>query len=77
MGPVVVIDQSESRIQQVREAGVPYVYGNAASLHVETAGVDKAQSLAITLPDPMTTPCVSNAPWVVPGLRFGCPPTGY
>jgi len=23
--PVVVIDQSESRIQQVREAGVPYV----------------------------------------------------
>jgi len=38
--PVVVIDQSESRIQQVREAGVPYVYGNAASLHVlETAGV--------------------------------------
>ena len=54
--PVVVIDQSESRIQQLREAGVPYVYGNAASLHVlETAGVDKARSLAITLPDPMST----------------------
>ncbi len=31
--PVVVIDQSESKIQQLREAGVPYVYGNAASLH--------------------------------------------
>lgn len=53
--PVVVIDQSESRIQQLREAGVPYVYGNAASLHVlETAGVDKARSLAIALPDPMS-----------------------
>ncbi len=53
--PVVVIDQSESKIQQLREAGVPYVYGNAASLHVlETAGVDKARSLAIALPDPMS-----------------------
>lgn len=53
--PVVVIDQSESRIQQLREAGVPYVYGNAASLHVlETAGVDRARSLAIALPDPMS-----------------------
>ena len=37
--PVVVIDQSESRIQQVRDAGLPYIYGNAASLHVlEKAG---------------------------------------
>ena len=53
--PVVVIDQSESKIQQLREAEVPYVYGNAASLHVlETAGVDKARSLAIALPDPMS-----------------------
>lgn len=53
--PVIVIDQSESKIQQLREAGVPYVYGNAASLHVlETAGVDKARSLAIALPDPMS-----------------------
>ncbi|MFM8008795.1 MAG: cation:proton antiporter, partial [Dolichospermum sp.] len=30
---VVVIDQSESRIQQLREAGIPYVYGNSVSLH--------------------------------------------
>ncbi len=53
--PVVVIDQSESKIQQLREAKVPYVYGNAASLHVlETAGVDKARSLVIALPDPMS-----------------------
>lgn len=54
--PVVVIDQSESMIQILREAGVPYVYGNAASLHVlETAGVDRARSLAIALPDSMST----------------------
>ncbi|MFM7365418.1 MAG: cation:proton antiporter [Cuspidothrix sp.] len=51
--PVVVIDQSESRIQQLREAGIPYVYGNAVSLHVlETAGVNHAQGMAIALPDP-------------------------
>jgi CPA2 family monovalent cation:H+ antiporter-2 len=54
--PVLVIDQSERVIQQLRDAEVPYVYGNAASLHVlEKAGVDKAQSLVIALPDPMST----------------------
>ncbi|WP_414528979.1 cation:proton antiporter [Nodularia chucula] len=53
---VVVIDQSESRIQQLREEGVPYVYGNCVSLHVlETAGVNHAQGMAIALPDPMST----------------------
>lgn len=36
--PVVVIDQSEQVIQQLREEGIPYVYGNAASLHVFRSG---------------------------------------
>ncbi len=54
--PVVVIDQSESRIQQLRDARVPYVYGNCTSLHVlETAGVTQARGMAIALPDPMST----------------------
>jgi monovalent cation:H+ antiporter-2, CPA2 family len=54
--PVVVIDQSESRIQQLREEGVPYVYGNCVSFHVlETAGVHNAQGMAIALPDRMST----------------------
>jgi monovalent cation:H+ antiporter-2, CPA2 family len=54
--PVVVIDQSESRIQQLREAKVPYVYGNCVSFHVlETAGVNHAKGMAIALPDPMST----------------------
>jgi CPA2 family monovalent cation:H+ antiporter-2 len=68
--PVVVIDQSESKIQQLREAGVPYVYGNAASLHVlETAGVDKARSLAIALPDPMSIRlCLKRALELSPDL---------
>ncbi|MGA9379518.1 MAG: cation:proton antiporter [Phormidium sp.] len=54
--PVVVIDQSESKIQQLREAGISYVYGNAASLHVlQTAGVAQAKGMAIYLPDAMST----------------------
>lgn len=54
--PVVVVDQSEAAMQQLREAGIPYVYGNAASLHVlETAGVNRAQGMAIAIADPMAT----------------------
>ncbi|MBV9388709.1 MAG: cation:proton antiporter [Chroococcidiopsidaceae cyanobacterium CP_BM_ER_R8_30] len=68
--PVVVIDQSESKIQQLREAGVPYVYGNASSLRVlETAGVASARSLAIALRDPMSTRlCLKRALELTPDL---------
>ncbi|MCA1992499.1 MAG: NAD-binding protein, partial [Coleofasciculus sp. S288] len=54
--PVLVIDQSEATIQQLREADIPYIYGNAASLHVlEKAGVDRANSMVIAMSDPMGT----------------------
>ena len=54
--PLVVIDQSESRIQQLREAGIPYIYGNCVSLHVlEAAEITNAKGMAIALPDPMST----------------------
>jgi CPA2 family monovalent cation:H+ antiporter-2 len=54
--PVVVIDQSEQVIEQLRTANIPYIYGNAASLHVmEAAGVQQAKGMAIALPDPMST----------------------
>ncbi|MFM7407811.1 MAG: cation:proton antiporter [Cuspidothrix sp.] len=68
--PVVVIDQSESRIEQLREAGIPYVYGNAVSLHVlETAGVNHAQGMAIALPDPASIRlCLKRALEVCPEL---------
>ncbi len=53
--PVLVIDQSEQRVQSLREAGIPYIYGNAASLHVlEKAGVNTAKGMAIALPDSMS-----------------------
>lgn len=68
--PVVVIDQSESRIQQLRDAGVSYVYGNCVSLHVlETAGVNHAKGMAIALPDPMSTRlCLKRALELCPEL---------
>jgi monovalent cation:H+ antiporter-2, CPA2 family len=54
--PVLVIDQSESRVQKLRDAGIPYIYGSATSLHVlEKAGINQAKSLAVALPDPMST----------------------
>lgn len=67
---VVVIDQSEAKIQQLRDAGVPYVYGNAASLHVlETAGVDRGRGMAVALPDPMSTRlCLKRALELAPEL---------
>ena len=68
--PVLVIDQSERRIQELREAGIPYVYGNAASLHVlEKAGVNAARGMAIALPDPMSTRiCLKRALELTPDL---------
>jgi CPA2 family monovalent cation:H+ antiporter-2 len=70
--PVVVIDQSETRIQQLRDAGIPYVYGNCASFHVlETAGVGNAVGLAIALPDPMSTRlCLKRALELSPELNI-------
>jgi CPA2 family monovalent cation:H+ antiporter-2 len=68
--PVTVVDQSEQSIQQLREAGIPYVYGNAASLHVlETAGVNQAAGMAIALPDPMSTRlCLKRSLELAPDL---------
>jgi monovalent cation:H+ antiporter-2, CPA2 family len=53
--PILVIDQNESVVQQLREAKIPYIYGNAASPQVlEKAQVGQALGMAITLPDPMS-----------------------
>ncbi|QLE54865.1 cation:proton antiporter [Nostoc sp. TCL26-01] len=68
--PVIVIDQSERRIQQLRDAAIPYVYGNCISFHVlETAGVSHAKGMAIALPDPMSTRlCLKRALELCPEL---------
>lgn len=68
--PILVIDQAESAIQQLREARIPYLYGNAASLQVlEKAGVNRAQGMAIALPDPMSSRlCLKRALEFAPDL---------
>ncbi len=54
--PVLVIDQSEQNIQQLREEKIPYLYGNASSMIVlEKAGVSEAKGMAIALSDSMST----------------------
>jgi monovalent cation:H+ antiporter-2, CPA2 family len=54
--PVVVVDQSESAIQQLRDEKIPYVYGDAANSHVlEKAQVAQANGMAIALPNAMST----------------------
>ncbi|MBO3459380.1 cation:proton antiporter [Aetokthonos hydrillicola] len=69
--PVVVIDQLESRVQQLRDAKIPYVYGNCVSFHVlETAGASNARSMAIALPDAMSTRvCLKRALELFPDLN--------
>jgi monovalent cation:H+ antiporter-2, CPA2 family len=69
--PVVVIEQSETAIQRLRDDGIPYVYGNAASLHVlAKAGLDKAKAMAIALPDSMSTrQCLKRALEIAPDLN--------
>jgi monovalent cation:H+ antiporter-2, CPA2 family len=68
--PVVVIEESESVIQKLRDAGIPYVYGNAVSIPVLTkAGLDRAQAMAIALPDGMSARmCLKHALEIAPEL---------
>lgn len=68
--PVVVIEQSEAAIQKIRDLGVSYVYGNAASLHVlAKANLPQAKTMVINLPDAMSTRlCLKRALELAPDL---------
>jgi monovalent cation:H+ antiporter-2, CPA2 family len=68
--PVVVIEQSEAAIQKLREMGVPYIYGNAASYHVlAKANLVKAKAMVINLPDGMSTRlCLKRSLEIAPEL---------
>lgn len=68
--PVVVIEQLASKVQMLRERGIPYVYGNCASpLVLEKAGIETARSLLIVTNDALSTRlCVENALKLAPHL---------
>jgi monovalent cation:H+ antiporter-2, CPA2 family len=70
--PVVVIEQSEAVVQILKEEGIPYIYGNAASLHVlAKAGLEQATAMAIALPDSMSSRlCLKRSLEIAPNLNI-------
>lgn len=67
---VLVIEQSQQQVERLREANIPYIFGNAASLLVlEKAGVTQAKGIAIALSDSMSTRlCTKRALKLSPDL---------
>jgi CPA2 family monovalent cation:H+ antiporter-2 len=58
---ILVIDNNEAALQTLRERGVPYLFGDAAStLVLEKANLPQAKAMAIALPDPMATRLTLN-----------------
>ena len=68
--PLLVVEESEAVIQKLRDAKIPYINGNAASLHVlDKARLDRAKALVIALPDAMSTRlCLKRALEIAPQL---------
>ncbi|MEM8673991.1 MAG: cation:proton antiporter [Cyanobacteria bacterium P01_G01_bin.67] len=53
---VLVIENSEAAIRSLRQAQIPYIFGDAdAELVLEKAHLDRAKAIAIALPDPSST----------------------
>ena len=53
---VLVMENSEAAIQELRQREIPYIFGDAHSeLVLENAHLEKAKALAIALPDPAST----------------------
>jgi monovalent cation:H+ antiporter-2, CPA2 family len=67
---MLVIEQSEAKLQILRDRGIPYLYGNCASPFVlEKAEVEKARSMAIVTGDAMSTRlCLQRAIDLAPEL---------
>ncbi len=58
---LLVIDNDEAKLQVLRDRQIPYLFGDASSIHLlEKANIHAAKSMAITLPDPMATRLVLN-----------------
>ena len=54
--PVLVIEDSESKVQILRSQNIPYLYGNCASPFVlEKAEIEHARSMLIAISDPIAT----------------------
>jgi len=67
---VLVIEQSEAKVQMLRDRGIPYVYGNCASILVlEKAEVNQARSMLVCTTDTVSNRlCVQRAVEIAPDL---------
>lgn len=53
---VLVLENNEAAVQNLRHQGIPYIFGDADSEQVlDKAHIETAQALAIALPDPNST----------------------
>jgi monovalent cation:H+ antiporter-2, CPA2 family len=68
--PVLVIEQSEAKIQLLRSRSIPYLYGNCASpLVLEKAELQHAKSMVLVITDAgYTRLCVQRAIAIAPEL---------
>ncbi len=68
--PVIVIEESESKVQILRSQNIPYLYGNCASpLVLEKAEIHHARSMLIAISDPIATRlCVQRAVSISPKI---------
>lgn len=58
---ILVIDNDTAALANLRQQGIPYLFGDASSeLVLEKARLKKAKSMAITLPDPFATRLTLN-----------------
>lgn len=67
---VLVIEESESKVQILRSQNIPYLYGNCASpLVLEKAEIEHARSMLIAISDPIATRlCVQRAVSISPEI---------
>jgi len=68
--PVIVIEQSEAKVQLLRERRIPYIYGNCASAYIlEAASIRQARSLVLVVADPVASKlCLQQALKLSPHL---------
>jgi CPA2 family monovalent cation:H+ antiporter-2 len=68
--PILVIEQSEAKLQMLRDQAIPYLYGNCSSpLILDKADVQNARSMVVSIGDAMNTRlCVQRALSLSPEL---------
>ncbi|MEM6648127.1 MAG: cation:proton antiporter [Bacteroidota bacterium] len=60
--PFIVIEMNPESVEEMREAGIHAIYGDASSRHLlEHAGIHKAKLVVVVISDPRATPRIIQA----------------